>query len=648
MLPDFWESRREINASRAIFHQWEQLEASGCIDNFWIAAGLKTGLREGWFFADSDAYKWLEAVGLILARQPDPALQQLVDDFIRLLEKTQAADGYLFTYNQVHFPGVRWQNLQIEHELYCHGHLIEAGVSLFQAAKREDLLAIAKKAANRIVEDFRGKGPMFTPGHEEIEIALLRLHAAVPGDQGYLELARQFLEERGRSAGFSFSILRQNMDVGRRARLVESRRKAYLVEHHNEKPRKLPSPNPSRKPWNATLRWYSSALSGRYFQQHAPIRQQKVPVGHAVRYAYLQTATAMLCRMTGDTSLLPALEQSWEHMVQKRMYVTGGIGSLPVLEGFGQDYELDPEIAYAETCAALGSIFWNREMATITRDARYGDLLEWQLYNAAVTGMGVSGDSYLYNNPLACSGNVTRQAWYEIPCCPSNISRTLASLDTFCYAQSNDSVFIYQYISGNINLDGVILRVNSRLPWDGSASILIENGAESKGRNHGITLSLRQPSWSGRLSVAVNGTPTQTFEPEKPSHPQSASGIQPQNAAMRTLDLELHPGDRVDISFEMPLRILRAHPRVRGHQDKVALSRGPLVYCLESIDNPGIDITAAILDLSTIASSLDASLLGGLVKLTGLSTNGQPLTFIPYHLWGNRGLSAMNVWIKSV
>jgi uncharacterized protein len=373
----FWFDRLRVNARQAIFHQWDRLEASGCIENFRIAAGEKEGLREGWFFADSDAYKWLDAAARIYASRPDPRLAALMDDFIALLGRTQLPDGYLFTYNQIHFPGERWQNLQIEHELYCHGHLIEAGVSHYLATRRTDLLDIARRAAGRIVADFKGKDASWTPGHEEVEIALLRLHQVVAGDTAYLDMARQFIEQRGRSSGFALSLLRQNTRVGRRGAIVTQRKREYLAAHPDYRPFQLPPENRSQQPPFISMRWFASALSGKFFQQHTPIRQQTVPVGHAVRFAYLETAAAMLARESGDRSLLPAMEQAWERMVTRRMYVTGGLGSLPLIEGFGNDDELDPDYAYAETCAALGSLFWNWEMACLTGAAKYSDLFEW-------------------------------------------------------------------------------------------------------------------------------------------------------------------------------------------------------------------------------------------------------------------------------
>ena len=364
----FWQPRLEMNAGQAIPHQWEQLEESGSIDNFRMLAEGKPAFREGWFFADSDAYKWLDAAARVYALDPTKDLAQRMDAFIDLLGAAQDPDGYLYTYNQIHFPDVRWTNLQIEHELYCHGHLIEAAVSHFQATGQRCLLAIAQKAADLLVREFLGAEPERTPGHQEIEIALIRLHR-VTGDTQVLSLAEQLIEQRGRARPFASLIVRENRDVGRRTEMVSARHAQYLARHPEHQAFQLPAGNKAKKPPGIQLRYFLSALTGKYFQQHRPVRDQTVPVGHAVRFAYLETATAMLCRERNDDTLLPALEQAWERMVNRRMYVTGGIGSLPMIEGFGRDYELDPGYAYAETCAALGCMFWNWEMTLLTGQA---------------------------------------------------------------------------------------------------------------------------------------------------------------------------------------------------------------------------------------------------------------------------------------
>ena len=648
----FWHDRLEVNARRAIFHQWDQLEASGCIENFRIAAGEVDGFREGWFFADSDAHKWLEAASRIYASHPTPQLATLMDDFIALLARAQQPDGYLFTYNQIHFPDVRWKNLQIEHELYCHGHLIEAGVSHYEATARMDMLTIARRAADRIVADFLGKGTDQTPGHEEIEIALLRLYQ-VTGHKPYLDMARQFIEQRGRNPLFALSIIRQNSSVDSRGKCVQQRKQEYIAAHPEIKPFQLPPDNDSKKPSNSKLRWYASALSGKYFQQHSPVRKQTVPVGHSVRFGYLETAVAMLARESGEKSFIPALEKVWEHMVTRRMYVTGGIGSLPGLEGFGNDYELDPEYAYAETCAALASMFWNWEMARLTGEAKYSDLLEWQLYNASAVGMGLDGTSYLYNNPLTCRGGVTRKPWYAVPCCPSNLSRTWADLGKYIYSvkgvqslptlhNSQNELWIHQYISSQYENDFAKIELHSELPWTGKAKITVTPISSAE-----FTLNLRIPSWCGTETshIACNGELVPVSSALQPRE-KTASGYDPRESGWLNIQCTWNSGAVIELDFEMPIHLRRAHPKVKEHQGKVAVTRGALVYCLEDIDNPNVNILNGKVDTTSLQPVFDESLLGGIMKIEAKSTTGHPLTFIPYHLWGNRGESTMTVWVN--
>ncbi len=637
----FWHDRLEVNAQRAIFHQWEQLEASGCIENFRIAAGDVDGFREGWFFADSDAYKWLDAASRICASFPNPQLASVMDTFITLVERAQHPDGYLFTYNQIHFPKDRWKNLQIEHELYCHGHLIEAGVSHYEATARTDMLAIARRAADRIVEDFLRKGTDHTPGHEEIEIALLRLYQ-VTQHKPYLEMARQFIEQRGRNPLFALSLIRQNSSVDQRRNFIKQKKQEYLSAHPEFKPFQLPPDNASKQPRYSRLRWQINALSGKYFQQHAPICKQTVPVGHSVRFAYLETAVAMLARENGDKTLVHALEQVWESMVTRRMYVTGGIGSVPGSEGFGNDYELDPEYAYAETCAALASLFWNWEMAQLTNQAKYSDLFEWQLYNAAAVGMGLDGASYLYNNPLTCRGGVTRKPWYSVPCCPSNLSRTWAGLGKYIYSSKQDEIFIHQYISSEYDDELAKIDLRSKLPWAGKVKITVDPSVPSE-----FTLNLRLPSWCDveATRVSCNGE-FFTVSPPPQQNEITASGYDPREGRWLNLKRIWNSGDIVELNFDMPIQLRRTHPKVKGHQGKVAITRGPLVYCLESVDNPDANIFNAAIDKASLDSVFDRITLGGITKIIGQAKTGRPLTFIPYHLWGNRGKSTMTVWVN--
>ena len=657
----FWSPRLDVNATNAVFHQWKQLEDTQCIDNFRIACGEKDGFREGWFFSDSDAYKWLDAASRILALHPDPRLASIMDAFISLIARTQTDEGYIFTYNQIHFPNQRWVNLQVEHELYCLGHLIEAGVSHHEATGREDLLNICIKAADLLVRDFLNASNDKTCGHEEIELALIRLYR-ITGKADYLELARQFLERRGRILLFPIQMLRQIKSSKKRREYVSGLRREYISEHPEHASFRLPGDNYTPKPRFSRARWYINALRGFYAQQHTPIRKQTTPVGHSVRWGYLETAIAMFCRekqnlssrstqssrsgkassinilsplvslvpfvvkKDSDESLLSTMEQAWERVVTRRMYITGGLGAVPGLEGFGSDYELDPEYAYAETCASLASLFWNWEMALLTKDARYSDLFEWQLYNATNVGMGQNGDTYLYNNPLEVHHGVTRQGWYVVPCCPSNLSRTFADLGKYIYSHDENDIWIHQYISSETTISDVKIKIESELPWGGKVKIHVQSESQKE-----FGLHLRKPSW------------TMNFEKET-----TASGYDPRQAEYESVSTNWSAGGEVvEFDFDTSIQVRRAHPNVQGHAGKVAVTRGPLVYCLESVDNPNVDIFTAQLDPDSLKGEFIPDLLGGCVVIHGKTTDGVPLKFIPYFLWANRGESQMTVWVNS-
>ena len=669
ILDPFWSPKLEINAKQAIFHQWRELEKSGCIDNFRIVSGEKQGFREGWVFADSDAYKWLEAAARIYARFPDLELKRLMDDLIALLARTHLPDGYIYTFNQFHFQGQRWVNMQIEHELYCLGHLIEAGVSHFEATQENSAIKIARQAADLLVTNFLGGPPSQTDGHQEIEIALLRLYA-VTRQSSYLELAQHFIEARGQIPFFGMLVQKEISSHTKRKAIVGNQRTKYAQIHPEYAVTRIPPDNESINPPFSKLRRRLSAWNGSYYQQHIPVRQQTIPVGHAVRYGYFQTATTMLHRISGDASLLPALQQSWERMVSKRMYVTGGLGSLPGNEGFGNDYELNPEYAYNETCAALASLFWNWEMSLTTQQARYDDLFEWQLYNAAAVGMGINGDTYLYNNPLAVRatpspgtgiGGFTRKAWYSVPCCPSNLSRTWAGLGRYIYSFDEKNVWIHQYI-GNKLTEGMdqihSLKIDSLLPFDGTVIINIESALPTE-----FSLNFRIPSWclatptpQGDSSntggsnwkiyindeLCKNGILTEKISPFQ----ATAQGYDPRLSFFLKISRIWNSGDIIRLEFDMPILFRKAHPAVKNHRGKLALTRGPLVYCLETTDNPEVDIFATKLDIASLLPEIIENKLGKITVLRGKSTQGQDLTFIPYHLWANRGASQMNVWVN--
>ena len=616
----FWSPRLTVNATRAIFHQWQQLEDTRCIDNFRIACGEKDGFREGWFFADSDAYKWLDAASRILALHSDPKLVSLTDSLISLIARTQTNDGYIFTYNQIHFSNQRWVNLQVEHELYCHGHLIEAGVSHFEATGRRDLLDICIKAADLLVRDFLNASNDKTCGHEEIELALIRLYRVTKNDN-YLELARQFIERRGRNPLYGLHWWWERKNFEKRKAHIDQMRQAYIANHPDYAAFRLPGNNYSKMPSFHRQRWLINALAGLYAQQHAPIRKQTSPVGHSVRFGYLETAVAMLCREKLDNSLLSAMEQAWERMVTRRMYITGGLGAVPGLEGFGNDFELNPEYAYAETCASLASLFWNWEMALLTENARYSDLFEWQLYNATNVGMGQHGDTYLYNNPLEVHHGVTRQGWYVVPCCPSNLSRTFADLGKYIHSCDESNIWIHQYIGSETTINDAKIKIESELPWNGKVKIHVKSETQKE-----FTLHVRKPSWTMNSS---------SYDPRVANY-ESVSRIWPAD------------GETLEFNFDTAIKLLHVHPNVQGHAGKATVTRGPIVYCLENVDNPDVDIFTAQLDPTSLNDEFVSDLLGGCVVIHARTTDGRPLKFIPYFLWANRGESQMTVWVNAV
>lgn len=643
----FWSPRREMNAHDAILYQWEQLERAGTIDNFRLVAGITKGFRRGYFYTDSDAFKWAEAASHILSAGPNRPLEERLNEFTGILLKAQDDDGYLFTFNQLHFPGVRWVNLQIEHELYCHGHFIEAGIAHHAATGRADLYAGAVKAADLIVKTFAGATPEMTPGHEEIELALMRLYRHT-GEAGYLEAARRFLDQRGRIRFFGLKLIRQNGSHTRRLREVEAQRasvpdappppKIDLAMHLGGK----------KIPLSLRLRSLCQLLTGRYFQQHAPLRKMDRPAGHAVRWDYLVTGAAMLAEETGDHGLRQTLKNAWTHMVEKKTYLTGGIGSLHMVEGFGRDYELDNGRAYCETCAAIGSIMWSVEMQRMVREAKYADLIEWQLYNAVSPGIALDGRSYHYFNPLESEGGIERKGWYDTACCPSNISRLWASLGKYLYTAGAGDLWVHQYVGGDAAFGasgtaGPLVRavMDSSLPWGGRVKM------ELYFRDHAeYTLHLRVPSWADGFFVMVDGR-IEVPEAAGCGAP-TAGGYSPFRARYHTMKRVWDRHSVIEAVFPMHPVFRYAHKKVKNNRRKTALTRGPLVYCLESVDNPGVRIPGAAIDRSyPVTHRYSEGPMGGMTVLEARDPSGLPLVLVPYYSWANRGPSAMQVWLNT-
>jgi uncharacterized protein len=643
----FWLRRQQINVESAIPHQWQQLEKTGRLDNFRKAAGSIGGNHQGFFYNDSDVHKWAEAAFTAAVHSCPSHLKPLLDEYIDLAVNAQEEDGYLFTYNQLNFPGQRWLNLQIEHELYTMGHFIEAGVAAHHYAGDPMLFEAVRKCADLIADVFFDAPPLQTPGHQEIEIALLRLFGAT-GKNRYLEMATRFLERRGRTPVFGFHLLRQFVSHGRRSGRIVARGQDG-TKGDPQLGFDMSENLSGREPRFIKLRSNFQFLTGRYHQQHRPIRKMTEPVGHSVRWAYLQTAAAMLYRKTGDASLLSTLETSWNRMVRKKMYLTGGIGSLPVVEGFGRDFELDNEFAYAETCAAIASIFWSWQMTLATGNATYADLTEWQLYNAAAVGIGLDGRSYLYRNPLESAGGLTRKPWFDTACCPGNIARLWAQLGKYVASADSGTLWVHQYIDceADIQLPGnrgtTHFKQESGLPWSGLVKITVVPDEPDS-----FSLQLRIPGWAKSWQVRVNNEILTRSGPPATPIP-TGGGFSPDKAFYLEIDRFREGETKVELHLDVTVAMHHPHPKVRSNRGRLAISRGPLVYCLESIDNPSVGMADAVLSgRHPIVEKNDEDLPGGVVKLVSQDADGRPLVFIPYYCWANREPSRMQVWVDAV
>ncbi|MFC5470221.1 glycoside hydrolase family 127 protein [Cohnella suwonensis] len=630
---DYWSAYVDLIRDTVIPYQWEALndripdaEPSRAIRNFRIAAGLEEGEFEGFVFQDTDLYKWLEAVGFSLASHPDADLERVADEAIELIGKAQSEDGYVNTYFAVAEPGKRWTNLVDCHELYSAGHLIEAAVAYVQGTGKTKLLDIARRFADHIDAVF-GSEPGKTrgyDGHQEIELALVKLYEAT-GERKYLKLANFFIEERGREPHF----------------LLEEWERRGRTSHW------APGVVQKMPPQMA------------YHQAHKPVREQDVAVGHAVRAVYMYTAMADLALHQGDVSLLEACRRLWRNMVGKQMYVNGSIGSTHHGEAFTFDYDLPNDTNYSETCASIGLIFFARRMLQAEPKGEYGDVMERALYNTVTAGIAGDGKHYFYVNPMevwpaASEGNpgkhhikALRQKWYGCACCPPNVARLISSLGQYVFAAGEDTLYAHLYIgseaSAKLNGRNVRVRLESGLPWKGAASLKI---AEADGAG-AFTLALRVPAWSQESIFAVNG--------ERIS-PEIRDGY-------AYVDRDWREGDILSVELDMEPHRLYAPTNVRANAGRVALQRGPLVYCFEEVDN-GATLQSISLPSDAAlraAVQLDGSVLleadgyrmtdadrpsSSLYGTAKPSREPQRIVAAPYTRWGNREPGEMLVWIR--
>ena len=591
---EFWAPKLKVVADNTLPHCFEQCEQTGRLSNFDKAAGKLEGKFEGYFFNDSDVYKVIEGAAYALMHERDPKLEAYVDDLIARIAAAQQDDGYLNTYFTLTPAEERWSNCRVRHELYCAGHLLEAAVAHHQATGKRNLLDVATRFIDCIDTVFGPGRKLDIPGHEEIELALVKLYH-LTGEQRYLKLAEFFVEQRG---------------------------------HANDR-----------------------KLYGEYCQDHAPVREHTRIVGHAVRAMYLYSGVADIAAITGDQGYIDMMDRIWRDTINAKMYITGGIGSSQSNEGFTDAYDLPNETAYCETCAAIALCFWNHRLSLLHADARYADVLERVLYNGALSGISLDGRLFFYENPLASRGNHHRQPWYRCACCPSNVVRFIPSIGQYVYAHARDTIYVNLYVAGTADVKladnrTVRLTQETRYPWDGGVRLMLQPEGPQ-----GFDLCLRIPGWSHGAKLKLNGKPI-----DRPDAQRGYVRLRCEGMRSYTVDLDL----------PMPIERVQADPRVKADLGRVALQRGPIVYCLEGADNEGNVLNYALPRDAELTAEYRPDLLNGVMTIRGRALTAvapaaeaweQELyqrapdaravgfTAIPYYAWDNREPGEMVVWL---
>lgn len=606
----FWRPAQEVVATSTIPACIYQTEVkTPRIKNFEKVATDKNAKHEGIFYDDSDVFKALEAIAYSLKNKPDAQLERKADEWIDKIAAAQLPDGYLNTYYTLGGRlGERWTDMSM-HEDYNGGHMIEAGVAYFNATGKRKLLDVCIKWADHFDSLFGPGKRHWVTGHQELELALVKLYKAT-NDRKYLNLAQWLLEERGHKLA-----------------------KGYT--------------------WTE---WKDTA----YAQDVVPVRDQKEITGHAVRAMYMYTGAADVAALTGDAGYMNAMKTVWDDVVHRNMYLTGGIGSSGNNEGFSVDYDLPNEQAYCETCASVGMVFWNQRMNLLTADAKYIDVLERSLYNGARDGLSLTGDRFFYGNPLASNGRHFRREWFGTACCPANIARLVASLGDYVYGVSPDALWINLYVASTTSVKfgktDVPVNMETNYPWDGDIKLTLAPAGKTK-----FAMKLRIPGWvtgqavpgdlymfeqkkEGEFTVLVNG---------KPAVYTMADGY-------AVITREWKRGDQVELKLPMDVRRIVARPDVKQDEGRVALQRGPLVYCVEGTDNAGEAWNFFLPDNTSFESSFQKELLGGVTTVTfsaptlqiaadgqSVSTQVRKITAIPYYAWCNRGQNEMQVWLPT-
>lgn len=615
----FWLPRLETNRKVTIPYTFEKCEETGRIQNFEVAGGISDGKFVGIRFNDSDVFKIMEGAAYSLAIHPDPSLDRYLDELIAKISAAQEDDGYLYTARSIdplNLPSntgeERWSFLDQSHELYNVGHMYEAAVAHYQSTGKRNFLDIAIKNANLIESTFGHNKQYGVPGHQEIEIGLVKLYR-VTGDEKYLKLAKYFLDIRGRVV--------PNVKYPQR--------------------------------------------SDPYFQSHIPVTDQKEAVGHAVRAIYMYCGMADVASMTEDIEYLRAIDELWANVVDKKLYLTGGVGARRSGEAFGADYELPNETAYNETCAAIANCMWNHRMFLLKGESKYFDVLERTLYNGLLSGISLNGNEFFYPNPLACDANyafnqgaLTRKPWFDCSCCPANLVRFLPSLPGYIYAVQDNDIFVNLYLSNTAKISvadqQVQLIQETEYPWNGLVKIkvAIETSMD-------FNLKLRIPGWS--INQPVPGDLYRYYDENNKKYSLTINGEKTEalfEKGYLSFNRTWKNGDEIALDLPMELRLVLSNEQVKDNANRVAMERGPIVYCVEGIDNKGQVFNLLMPEYAPTNIQWKSDLLGGIniikadvpafaVRENGeeVKTKSHNLVAIPYYAWSHRGIGEMSVWL---